>query len=90
MKAQRFSLTALRKAAAPAFIVLLAFASLGASWYQSGKITICHVPPGNPGNRHTIEVSANALQAHLDHGDYIGECKSEGDGIIKEEGVAYP
>lgn len=94
MKALRFSLTASRKAAAPAFIVLFAFASLGAAWHQSGKVTICHIPPGNPSNSHTIEVSENALQAHLDHGDYVGSCKEPGegagDGIIKEEGVAYP
>jgi hypothetical protein len=35
------------------------------------KITICHTPPGNPGNCHEIEVSLNALQAHLDHGDAL-------------------
>jgi hypothetical protein len=33
------------------------------------KVTVCHVPPGNPGNCHEIEVSMAALQAHLDHGD---------------------
>lgn len=35
------------------------------------KITICHVPPGNPGNMHKITISYNALQTHLDHGDFI-------------------
>jgi hypothetical protein len=35
------------------------------------KITVCHVPPGNPGNCHEISVSLNALQAHLDHGDNL-------------------
>ena len=35
----------------------------------NGKITICHVPPGNPGNCHEITISMNALQAHLNHGD---------------------
>ena len=33
------------------------------------KITICHVPPGNPGNCQEITVSINALEAHLNHGD---------------------
>ena len=33
------------------------------------KITICHVPPGNPGNCHEITISMNALQTHLNHGD---------------------
>ena len=35
------------------------------------KITICHVPPGNPGNMHKITISYNALQTHLNHGDFI-------------------
>lgn len=35
------------------------------------KITICHIPPGNPANMHEITISVNALQAHLDHGDII-------------------
>ncbi|MFN8392503.1 MAG: M64 family metallopeptidase [Bdellovibrionota bacterium] len=38
------------------------------------KITICHIPPGNPGNAHTISISRSALTAHLSHGDVIGEC----------------
>ena len=40
----------------------------------NGKVTICHVPPGNPGNAHTISVSPNAVDAHLRHGDHCGEC----------------
>jgi len=38
------------------------------------KVTICHVPPGNPDNRHTITVGAPAVPAHLAHGDTIGPC----------------
>jgi hypothetical protein len=33
------------------------------------KITICHIPPGNPANAHAITISVNALPAHLAHGD---------------------
>lgn len=40
-----------------------------------GKILICHIPPGNPGNAKTIKISVNALPAHLAHGDYCGPCK---------------
>ncbi len=40
----------------------------------AGKVEICHIPPGNPGNAHTIKVSGNAIKAHLKHGDYIGPC----------------
>lgn len=35
----------------------------------NNRITICHIPPGNPGNCHEITISMNALQAHLGHDD---------------------
>ena len=38
------------------------------------KITICHIPPGNPDNAHPITISVRALDAHLAHGDVIGDC----------------
>lgn len=39
------------------------------------KVTICHIPPGNPANFHTISVSANAVDKHMEnHGDFLGEC----------------
>jgi len=38
------------------------------------KVTICHIPPGNPANEHTITVGAPAVPAHLAHGDYVGAC----------------
>ena len=42
---------------------------------DNDKVTICHIPPGNPDNAHTIRVSENAVDAHLDHGDTLGKCK---------------
>jgi hypothetical protein len=39
-----------------------------------GKVCLCHVPPGNPANAHTICVGAPAVRAHLGHGDSLGEC----------------
>jgi hypothetical protein len=42
---------------------------------DNDKVKICHIPPGNPDNAHTIEVSENAVDAHLDHGDTLGKCK---------------
>ena len=39
-----------------------------------GNITICHHPPGNPDNAHTITIPVNALPAHLAHGDALNEC----------------
>lgn len=38
------------------------------------KTTICHVPPGNPANEHTICVGNSAVPAHLAHGDRLGSC----------------
>ena len=39
------------------------------------KVSICHIPPGNPANAHTIEININALPAHLAHGDTAQECQ---------------
>ena len=38
------------------------------------RVQICHRPPGNPDNEHTITVGAPAVQAHLGHGDSRGAC----------------
>ena len=40
------------------------------------KANICHVPPGNFENPHTITIGQSAVEAHLAHGDTLGECKS--------------
>lgn len=40
------------------------------------KVQVCHIPPGNPANFQTISVSANALPAHLAHGDLTGACSA--------------
>jgi len=41
---------------------------------QGAKVDVCHIPPGNPANAHTITISENALDVHLDHGDHLGAC----------------
>jgi hypothetical protein len=44
---------------------------------ENGKTTICHIPPGNPANAHTLTVGDPAVAAHLSHhGDYLGPCKA--------------
>lgn len=43
-------------------------------------VAVCHIPPGNPGNAHTIHVGASAVQAHLAHGDHEGACGSQEEG----------
>ncbi|MEO7332302.1 MAG: LysM peptidoglycan-binding domain-containing protein, partial [Gemmatimonadales bacterium] len=42
------------------------------------KALVCHIPPGNPANMHTICVSVNAVEAHVSHhGDPTGACVTE-------------
>lgn len=55
---------------------------------DNDKVTICHIPPGNTGNPHTLVISRAALQAHLAHGDQLGFCdekenKNKGQGDDK-------
>lgn len=40
------------------------------------KQLVCHIPPGNPANAHTICIAPSAVIAHLAHGDYLGKCLS--------------
>ena len=48
------------------------------------KVTVCHRPPGNPGNQKTLTVGSSALDAHLGHGDAVGEC-GESEVLTKQE-----
>jgi len=57
----------------------------GGSPGSGHKVTICHIPPGNPGNAHTISVGAPAVPAHLAHGDHLGPC-GPGEGHCGEDG----
>lgn len=41
------------------------------------KAEICHKPPGNPANAHTIKINASSLEDHLAHGDHEGACTAE-------------
>ena len=40
------------------------------------KVYLCHVPPGNPNNPQTLNISINAVPAHLGNhaGDRLGAC----------------
>lgn len=43
-----------------------------------GKVLICHVPPGNPANEHTICIGQPAVDAHLTHHpDRINACNGQ-------------
>lgn len=39
------------------------------------KVAICHLPPGNTANTQQLCLPKSAIKAHLDHGDYLGQCK---------------
>jgi hypothetical protein len=49
------------------------------------QIYICHIPPGNSAQRHTLCVGAPAVAAHIKHhkahdtqlGDYVGQCVAD-------------
>jgi hypothetical protein len=38
------------------------------------KVAIRHIPPGDPVTCHDISISTSALAAHLDCGDFEGNC----------------
>jgi hypothetical protein len=64
-------------AVSPAFllgVVLVLGGPPPAAGQPQENVTICHIPPGNPANAHTITVGAPAVTAHLAHGDTEGAC----------------
>ena len=70
-------------------------AQQGPSAQQGGgatKVVICHIPPGNPANAHTITVGAPAVPAHLKHGDLPGTCPDDvgTSGVIGTPGGLEP
>ena len=50
-----------------AVVMLLASVAMA----KQEKVDVCHVPPDNPANAHTINVSPNAVPDHLAHGDTL-------------------
>jgi len=61
-----------------AFLALVAAVARpqGAAGQTATKVTICHIPPGNPANAHTITVDVSAIPAHLGHNDTLLACES--------------
>ncbi|MBI9041242.1 hypothetical protein [Lutibacter sp.] len=52
--------------------------SVGAFLLSADKVDVCHVPPGNPENAHTINIARVAAYVHiaLHEGDTMGACGS--------------
>ena len=40
----------------------------------SASVDVCHIPPDNPDNAHTLSIGESALEDHLAHGDDEGDC----------------
>ncbi len=57
------------------------FGELGAN---DNGVVICHIPPDDPDNPHTIVVSESSLQGHLAHGDYLGPCIIDDDDDVPD------
>jgi hypothetical protein len=47
--------------------------------WDGKKVYVCHVPPGNPANSNTLEISVNAVPAHIGPSghatDRLGKCE---------------
>ena len=67
-----------------AFLIALFALTASAAWAGNAKVQVCHIPPGNPSNFHTITISENALQAHLAHGDIAGTCFAHCDTLCSD------
>ena len=66
-------------------IPLLPLLALASASFAPGEetVTLCHFPPGNPGERQTIFVGAAAVPAHLAHGDELGSCAAACEGDVE-------
>lgn len=66
-------------------ILILMFALTASVAWGGAKVQVCHIPPGNPDNFHTLTVSQNAVQAHLGHGDLVGACATNCEALCTED-----
>ncbi len=57
--------------------------------HTSSTTSICHIPPGNYANAHTITIGMPAVRAHLAHGDEPGVCPYNGLGNIMSKKEIY-
>jgi hypothetical protein len=46
------------------------------AYADNRRVAICHYPPDDPTNPRTLFLPETAVQAHLRHGDTLGECPS--------------
>ncbi len=43
----------------------------------SGKVILCHIPPGNPAAQKTMILPISAQSGHMHHGDHLGPCAGD-------------
>lgn len=48
------------------------------------KEFVCHIPPGNAANAHTLHIGYPAVNTHLAHGDVLGRCPEAGATISRK------
>lgn len=61
-------------------MLVMILAAFVAGVAQAGtKVKVCHIPPDDPANFHTITINAKAVPAHLAHGDAPGSCSEFAD-----------
>jgi hypothetical protein len=66
-------------------LLVSVLAAFGATTAMAGaKLKVCHIPPGNPENFHTITISDKALNAHLTHGDLVGGCYANAEALCDD------
>ena len=74
-----------------AVAVVLGMLGQAAAEDAGAKTAVCHAPPGNPANAHTLQLPEAAIAAHLRHGDVAGECAAPAaDAGSRAEGTAAP
>ena len=66
-------------------VTVLGFVTIA---HAGDKMEICHVPPDDPDNYHTINVSDKALAGHVRHGDkFMEPCDADCDTICGDENM---
>jgi hypothetical protein len=62
-----------------ALLVVAGVIVAAVSFAGGTKVTICHIPPGNPDNPQTITIGESAVDKHigLHAGDYKGRCRNK-------------
>jgi len=67
--------TACARLCAMFFVLLFCSTAFGGA----ERVDVCHIPPSDPENFHTIRINQKAEESHLNHGDLQGACAEGSD-----------